>query len=461
MKNKFLLFTFITLLSFSFYSCKDEEELSNLTGFLSFEFTQDIIKDYKFTIDESNVITNATPLPYGFDATKLAPVFTVVPKAMVYVNSVEQISGETSQDFSSNVIYSVIAEDGKTTKEYTVKLNIAKEISSWTRLVADTKFPNYKEIKAFTVGDKFFITGGNHSGQDFNYFQYSSSDGATWELVTDSLFKDKGIGVGHATVNYKGKVLLIGGRTYMNWADWSTGKAFNSVFESSNGTDWTNLTKGAQEGSVFTPRTDPMVTVLGDDIYLFGGSDLAFGNPAASLTKQDVWKSSDGGKTWTKLNNSLPKSFVPRLYGALISVNNELILMGGKKIFTKEYFNDIYKSKDGVTWTKINVTAPFPPRAKFVTFVNQNRIFVIGGLVATEVGGKIEDVPANDTWVSEDFGVTWKKVTKGTIDFAPRYGSASFVNKDNSVFIIGGIGVKPNEEEDAPIYKDVWKGVMN
>lgn len=59
-------------------------------------------------------------IPDGTDVTKLIATFTASPYAQVFVNGTAQASGKTVQNFSSDVVYTVQAEDG-TTQNYTVK----------------------------------------------------------------------------------------------------------------------------------------------------------------------------------------------------------------------------------------------------------------------------------------------------------------------------------------------------
>jgi hypothetical protein len=78
-----------------------------------------------FTTGEDAWVIDGTDItktfPYGTDVTKLTPTITVSTGA-----TVSPASGE-EKDFSQDVTYTVTAEDGVTTKEYTVKATIAPE----------------------------------------------------------------------------------------------------------------------------------------------------------------------------------------------------------------------------------------------------------------------------------------------------------------------------------------------
>ncbi|WP_236519185.1 cadherin-like beta sandwich domain-containing protein [Sandaracinus amylolyticus] len=60
-------------------------------------------------------------VPGDADLTELAATFTATSSATVRVGDVEQVSGTTTNDFSSDVIYTVVAEDGSE-QDYTVSV---------------------------------------------------------------------------------------------------------------------------------------------------------------------------------------------------------------------------------------------------------------------------------------------------------------------------------------------------
>lgn len=67
-------------------------------------------KGFTFAVDQENkTVKGCVPYLYNFN---LAPTFTVSEGAKVYVNGVEQISGQTVNDFSKPVEYTVVSEDG-------------------------------------------------------------------------------------------------------------------------------------------------------------------------------------------------------------------------------------------------------------------------------------------------------------------------------------------------------------
>ncbi len=63
---------------------------------------------------------NITDLPAGVDVRQLVPTFTVSTGATVKIGAAAQTSGVSVVDFTSDVVYTVTAEDGTTKNEYTV-----------------------------------------------------------------------------------------------------------------------------------------------------------------------------------------------------------------------------------------------------------------------------------------------------------------------------------------------------
>ncbi len=457
-------------------ACSDDEnKLDYLTGFLSFGFSDESLADYEFTIGDQDVITNEIPLPFGFDASSLTPEFSPAPFAVAYIGEEEQESGSKSMDFTEDVIYTVISGNGQHQRIYTVRVNVATEISNWTNLSPNAKFPDYTSIAAFEIDGKYFIVGGKQGAAiygDHVYGIYASTDGSSFSKVDTTIFQTYGIGLGAAAVKHEGKQLLIGGYTPSDYFGGGTGDGYgiNKVWASTDGVTWEKQTETdtthtgwgpAPEINSFSARTNVSVANLNGDLYLTGGYSIGFGTPQGALG--DVWKSTDGGATWSNLNADFGADFLARADGKLMVYNNELHLIGGKTAYPTTYFNEIYKSPDGVNWTKLEVKNPFPKRAGFSCFVCNDRIFVIGGLGNKEITQgettSTEDVLYEDMWVSDDGGITWTDMSETLpAGFGKRHGQASTIN-GNTVHIFGGTGL--DTEGNSQTLTDAWKGSLH
>lgn len=63
-------------------------------------------------------------VPFGTNLSSLTAVFTVSDGATVRVNTLQQVSGTTINAFASPVVYTITAQDGITSKQYTVQVSI-------------------------------------------------------------------------------------------------------------------------------------------------------------------------------------------------------------------------------------------------------------------------------------------------------------------------------------------------
>ncbi|TGK33804.1 DUF1566 domain-containing protein [Leptospira gomenensis] len=100
---------------------------SNGNELTAFEFPgveNYLVRSYPGVVTETEI---AARVPFG--ATKrLKAAFTVSPGAYVFVNGIQQISGVTENDFSSPVIYMIVAGNGNV-RSYTVNVGVFTPIS--------------------------------------------------------------------------------------------------------------------------------------------------------------------------------------------------------------------------------------------------------------------------------------------------------------------------------------------
>ncbi|MCK4344242.1 MAG: SBBP repeat-containing protein, partial [Bacteroidales bacterium] len=94
--------------------------ISNENDILTYSFAE---QTGAATIDDINHTVNIE-VAYGTDVTTLTATFTISALANITVNTTSQISGVTSNDFSSPVTYTVTAEDG-TTQDWVVTVTVA------------------------------------------------------------------------------------------------------------------------------------------------------------------------------------------------------------------------------------------------------------------------------------------------------------------------------------------------
>lgn len=122
--------TYIIILFLSFaYGCKDkidEEPLSDAKQLLSFKLEAAFNNALNGKDIEGEVKNDAVyiTVPEGMNLSGTVPTFTFEGQS-VYVGNTKQVSRETANDFSSTIVYKVVAED-QSTRQYSVHVNRVK-----------------------------------------------------------------------------------------------------------------------------------------------------------------------------------------------------------------------------------------------------------------------------------------------------------------------------------------------
>lgn len=189
----------------------------------------------------------------------------------------------------------------------------------------------------------------------------------------------------------------------------SRSQFFNDVWRSTDGKHWEQLTEHAPwEG-----RAGLSTAVLNGEIYVFGGSqnddDAIIGGPPQRIYFNDVWKSRDG-RTWTQVTGDAP--WEPRAGAATVVKNGYLYLLGGEDGFlcsplpgcTPPYFNDVWRTRNGVDWELVTPHAGWSPRPGHACVVAGPAIVCFGGF------GLLEN--PTDMWASFDGRHWWELPAK-------------------------------------------------
>lgn len=241
--------------------------------------------------------------------------------------------------------------------------------------------------------------------------------------------------------------------------------------------DWTDQWNEINDNAPWAARAGLQVVNHQGSFILMGGRtplDPAIaGFPGASQIWSDVWKSDDRGQSWYKLlETNDPGHWPARAYFQSVTKGNKIYVLGGQNfelipnpdpngppfISQSVFFNDVWSSSDGVSWTEETDSAKWAGRAGLSAIVFKGEIYVMGGSFNDDpavIGGPPTRVYFNDVYKSAD-GKTWELVTDSA-PWAPRAGAALAV-KDGKLFLFGG--------EDGficipglrcpPYYNDVW-----
>ncbi len=263
-------------------------------------------------------------------------------------------------------------------------------------------------------------------------------------------------------------LLLIGGRDgftipgnniYYNdvWKSTDRGETWQEVtpHDADSAKDKKAKDKAVKDRKLFSARSAHQVVACGNDIYLIGGMNSIDDKISSNETFNDVWKSTDRGKTWQEITPKDKAAAVANKtlfsarahHQAVVMDDCNIYLIGGND--GSNNLNDVWKSKDGATWERVlkhdkTASDRFVPRYDHEVLAKGSELYVIGGSRETPnivYGGNA----LNDVWKSTKDGKTWREVTpkdkaaavkNGTL-FSKRYGHQGVV-KDGIIYLIGG-----------------------
>ncbi|MCE5300651.1 MAG: hypothetical protein LLG37_07255 [Spirochaetia bacterium] len=211
-------------------------------------------------------------------------------------------------------------------------------------------------------------------------------------------------------------------------------KFFDDVWATSDCVYWVTATAKAP----FGPRSDFGFVNYGGKMWVIGGTATA---PDGGINYfNDVWSSPDG-VSWTV--ETVSAAFPKMAYMAVSAFKNEIYMTGGWD--GRNYYDDTWHSKDGVKWMQSKPDSPdkiFPGRRSHASSVYSDRLWISGGAV--------QDRELNDVWYSSN-GVDWKSATPSAA-FSPRAGHSMVTFKDR-LWVIGG------GDKKTGLYADVWWSV--
>jgi hypothetical protein len=230
---------------------------------------------------------------------------------------------------------------------------------------------------------------------------------------------------------------------------------------SGQGYTWELLTDSAP----YQPRDGAGGVVLDGRMYLMGGWNPNDRLHFPRVTRNDVWVSTDG-RTWKKIkpNTFLDGSFDPaqdwegRHSTGYVVFEEKIWIIGGDAN-QGSHQSDIWNSKNGVDWTLVNDgrNLPWKPRALHLTFVFNNRIFVVGGQTMhrfIDPESDIDDVYYNDVWSTTD-GIDWIKHHTNLPTWSPRGGIGGNLVFRDRIWIVGGF-TYDNDVSRRRVYSDIW-----
>lgn len=241
-------------------------------------------------------------------------------------------------------------------------------------------------------------------------------------------------------------------------------------------------------------RAGLRVVELGDRLLLLGGRTPNQSTiPGDSTIWADVWASDDGGATWVDILEGGNAPWPARAYFQAVVNDDAVYVIGGQDFGTEpnpfcalleqgvepppelgidpdapcpeflptsNFFNDVWRSTDGITWEQVTESAPWEPRAGLSAEVLGDHIYVLAGSQNDDssivgAGGPAR-VYFQDVWRSAD-GEEWELMTESA-PWEPRAGAATVV-RDDLMFLFGGeddFTCEPLPNCEPPYFNDVW-----
>jgi hypothetical protein len=226
----------------------------------------------------------------------------------------------------------------------------------------------------------------------------------------------------HAAVSFKDRLWIIGG---YNPGEMKSDTYYEDVWSSADGISWELVTDNAP----WKGRKGHTVLVFddgtGESLFLIGGFSVDEDSGYRQYNN-DVWKSGDG-ENWVRIKDRSepdlgdPDTFYPRMDHASVVANqggvDYMFIIGGRTQLegyegriNQRYFNDVWRSTDGIDWEKLP-NNDYGIRANHAATVDPETgtIYIQGGQhgVAFESYDELRPVEGwNRLWSSTD-GINW------------------------------------------------------
>lgn len=234
--------------------------------------------------------------------------------------------------------------------------------------------------------------------------------------------------MGAAMISFKGKLFVIAGQDNSAGETGNETYWYNDIWSTVNGVNWVREVESAE----FSPRAFHEVVEYNNSLYLIGGEE-GVGTGGALHFKRDVWKSDDG-VNWTKLVDLAP--FLGQ--GQSIVFANKIWMVGDSS-YSGE--SKIYSSTDGVNWDLELEVSPFGSRQEQGVYVWQNKLFIAGGMGEGGSDNLLADIwssPDGRNWTQESadagYGARVGMSVLALGDYLVMTGGHSFPDSHNTVY---------------------------
>jgi len=186
----------------------------------------------------------------------------------------------------------------------------------------------------------------------------------------------------------------------------------------------------------FSERRFHQVVEFKGALWLVGGREL---DASFYHRMNDVWRSRDG-ITWTQQTGSA--EFSGRQGHQVVAFKDELWVIGGRD--DDGLTNDVWSSSDGIHWDQ-KPAAPFSARQDHQVVVHGGALWLVGGRLNSH------NQYLNDVWRSEN-GADWEPVEQVSGATFPAREHHQVVSYDGKLWVIGGFGINALEEQNSAVW---------
>jgi uncharacterized protein with FMN-binding domain len=282
-------------------------------------------------------------------------------------------------------------------------------------VVSASSFPDwYDGIGVSVFEEKLIVFGGWNSAVSYDTVYESADQGVTWTVRGNLPY----------AVHTPAYVNASDGYTYIIGGDYlNTNAERSSVYRTKDFLTFELRTST----SPFGDRVLHAATELNGVLYCGGGQYYTLN--AADGLFTDIYKSEDGGATWTLVSNTL--TFMGKnISGSLRTFNNRIYLVGGgiydNIVSNKTFDKEVYSTADGITWYQ-EEDIPMVAMQYLNTFVWDGKLWI--------AGGSINALNLNDTAFMDKSG-KWHDYLPVTL-ITPNHAAGTITFRDKAYVILG------------------------
>ena len=313
------------------------------------------------------------------------------------------------------------------------------------QLSGSVSFTPPTATRATAYNNPLVLMGGFTEGwaDDYNDVWLSSDGGRNWALAAG--VTSEGEGVEGVAAESSFPTVKNNGGTFALLPTGAIVRVSQEVYTTRNVITWQPVVQGIY---AYEERNLPTLVATSRGTLIRAGGE---GN--GEVYHNDVYASTDGGRNWRVATEAA--NFTARFVNTMLTIPSDI---GGGKDITyviagrdgNDNYNDVWASSDdGRTWLVISARAPFMSRANANGAVTKDGLLIFAGGYADEEIGRFNTDIANDVWLSMNGGYTWGRCVLDA-EWDDRFQQAVTVDVNGNLLVLSG------QDSSATLLNDVW-----